>query len=70
MSDPTIMVKDDPQGDILRIRFNNSPIEESEEIQPGMIVDYDSVGNIVGFELLDASEVVQRPEYAGVVHNK
>jgi uncharacterized protein YuzE len=62
MSDSPILIKYDPQGDILRIRFNNSPIEESEEIQPGMIVDYDSVGNIVGFELLDASEVVRRSE--------
>jgi uncharacterized protein YuzE len=59
-------VKFDPQGDILWVRFNNSTIEESEGIQPGMIVDYDAVGNIVGFELLDASEVVQRPEATGM----
>jgi len=46
----------DAEADILRILFKDVPIEESDEEQPGMIVDYDSSGNIVGVEVLDASK--------------
>ena len=60
----TIKVKYDPQVNILRIRLSDSPIEESEQVEPGIIVDYDEADNIVGIELLDASELVSRPKIA------
>jgi uncharacterized protein YuzE len=56
-----INVKYDPQVDVLRIRFGTTPIEESDQVQPGVIVDYDEAGNIVGIELLDASELIKNP---------
>lgn len=56
-----VRVKYDPQVDILRLRFGDADIEESEQVEPGIIVDYDETGNIVGVELLDASHVVNRP---------
>jgi len=37
------------------IIFSNAPIEESDEEKPGVILDYDKDGNIVGLEILDAS---------------
>jgi len=46
----------DPEVDILRILFSNSPIEESDEDKPGPIIDYDKEGNVVGMEILDASK--------------
>ncbi len=49
----------DPQVDIVRILFNDAAIEESDEEKPGMILDYDAAGNIVGLEILDASQRVQ-----------
>jgi uncharacterized protein YuzE len=55
-------LKYDPQVDILDIRLSDSPIEESDEIEPGVIVDYDANGNIVGIEILDASERVKRTQ--------
>lgn len=64
-----IRVKYDTQVDILRIRLNDRPIEESEQVEPGMIVDYDEAGNIVGLEILDASEVVNRAKAAALVNN-
>ncbi len=57
-------IKYDAQVDILRIRLSDKQIEESEEIEPGIIVDYDEQGRIVGLELLDASDLVQTPKPA------
>ena len=57
----------DPEVDVLRIVLSNSPIEESDEDKPGVILDYDKEGNIVGLEILDASKRVSNPrsvEYA------
>jgi uncharacterized protein YuzE len=55
-----IKLKYDPQVDVLRIRFKNTPIEESDEVEPGVILDYDEVGNVVGIELLDVSSLVKQ----------
>ena len=46
----------DPEADVLRIHFRNAPIEESDEDKPGVIIDYDKDGNIVGMEILNASK--------------
>lgn len=57
----------DSEVDVLRILFSDAPIEESDEEKPGMILDYDAQGNIVGMEVLDASKRIQNPsamEYA------
>jgi uncharacterized protein YuzE len=51
----------DPVVDVLRILFSNSPIEESDEDKPGVIIDYDKKGNIVGMEILDASKRMDNP---------
>lgn len=51
----------DPEMDILRILFSNAAIEESDEEKPGMILDYDHAGNIIGMEILDASKRVENP---------
>mgnify|MGYP006268657323 CR=1 FL=1 len=57
----------DPEVDVLRIVFSNTPVEESDEDKPGVILDYDKDGNIVGLEVLDASKRIENPrsvEYA------
>jgi uncharacterized protein YuzE len=57
----------DPEVDVLRIVLSNAEIEESDEEKPGVILDYDKDGNIVGLEILDASRHVENPrsvEYA------
>lgn len=64
-----IKVKYDPQVDILRIRLGDRPIEDSQQVESGVIVDYDEGGNIVGLEILDASEVVNRSKEATVAKN-
>ena len=47
--------------DVLRIIFSDNPIEESEETQSGLIVDYDLIGNLVGLEILDAAKRDLKP---------
>jgi uncharacterized protein YuzE len=59
----------DSEVDVLRIILSDAPIDESDEEKPGVIIDYDKDGNIVGIEILDASERVSNPravEYAVV----
>ena len=46
----------DSKVDVLRVLFSNAPIEESDEDKPGVILDYDKDGNIVGVEILDAQK--------------
>ena len=46
----------DSKMDVLRVLFSNAPIEESDEDKPGVILDYDKDGNIVGVEILDAQK--------------
>jgi len=57
----------DPEVDVLRILLSNASIEESDEDKPGVSLDYDKDGNIVGLEILEASKRVSNPrsvEYA------
>ena len=51
----------DQASDVLRITFSESAIEESDEDKPGIIVDYDEAGNIVGLEVFDASSRIENP---------
>jgi uncharacterized protein YuzE len=53
--------------DVLNIRFSEAPVDESDEEKPGIILDYDKDGNIVGIEILNASRRMEDPrslEYA------
>ena len=52
----------DTEVDILRIVLRDSAIEESDEDKPGIILDYDAEGNVVGIEILDASRRVMNPQ--------
>jgi uncharacterized protein YuzE len=57
----------DQQVDVLRILLSGAEIEESDEDKPGVILDYDKAGNIVGLEILNASTRIDNPravEYA------
>ncbi|MGA8184442.1 MAG: DUF2283 domain-containing protein [Terriglobia bacterium] len=57
----------DPEVDVLRILLSDAAVEESDEDKPGVILDYDKDGNIVGLEILEASKRTTNPrsvEYA------
>ena len=45
-------VRMDEAADALYIRLEESPIVESEEVSPGVILDFDEAGRVVGIEML------------------
>ena len=61
MNSERVKVTYDPEVDVLRILFRDTPIEESDEDKPGVILDYDKDGNVVGLEVLNASQRVENP---------
>jgi uncharacterized protein YuzE len=54
-------VKYDKEVDVLYIHFSEGKIVESDEDKPGIILDYDEQGSIVGIEMLNASKRIPQP---------
>ena len=57
----------DSKTDTLTVIFTDTPVAESDEDKPGVILDYDKAGKIVGIEILNASKQIENPkslEYA------
>jgi uncharacterized protein YuzE len=50
----------DGQTDTLTITLRDQRIRESDEIRPGVIADFGYDGGIVRFEVLRASQVVEK----------
>ncbi|MEN9217903.1 MAG: DUF2283 domain-containing protein [Gloeomargarita sp. DG_2_bins_126] len=44
------------QDDALYLRLNESPIFESEQVRDGIVIDYDTEGQVVGIEVLYVSQ--------------
>ena len=52
-------VRYDPRTDTLSVVLkDNAPVHESDEDKLGVILDYDKEGNLISFEILDASKRV------------
>jgi len=49
-------IKYDKETDVVYIRFSSQNIAESDQDKPGIIIDYSADGQIVGIEVLNASE--------------
>lgn len=45
-------VRFDEHADALYVRLDESPVVESEEVRPGVVLDLDERGEIVGIEIL------------------
>jgi uncharacterized protein YuzE len=60
-------VKLDKDGDALYFRLRSGTIVESEEVRPGVILDFDDKDQVVGVEFLRVSERASRADLA-VMH--
>ncbi len=49
------------QADAVYLELTDTEVEESKEIQPGIIMDYDAEGRIVGIEVLYVSQRTELP---------
>jgi YD repeat-containing protein len=54
-------VRVDHAADAVYVNLTDRPVEESEEVADGIVVDYDAEGRIVGIEILDASKRTNDP---------
>ena len=51
----------DHTADAVYLNLTDRPIEDSEEVADGIVVDYDDAGRIIGIEILDASKRTDDP---------
>ncbi|MBM4080049.1 MAG: DUF2283 domain-containing protein [Planctomycetes bacterium] len=51
-------LKVDKENDALYLRLDESAIVESEEVQPGVILDFNAQKSVVGVEILNLSRRV------------
>lgn len=54
-------IKYHKETDILYIRLKDVAIDESEEDKKGVIMDYSADGQLVGIEVLNASQAMDQP---------
>jgi uncharacterized protein YuzE len=51
-------LKVDKESDALYLRLDEGAVVESEEVEPGVVLDYDAADNVVGVEILNLSKRV------------
>jgi uncharacterized protein YuzE len=59
-------IKIDKESDALYFRLDEGRIVESEEIRPGVILDYDENNRVVGVEFLRISERASMEELSSL----
>ena len=59
-------VKVDKENDALYFRLDEERIVESEEIRPGVILDYDRQDRVVGVEFLGVSARMSQTELSSI----
>ncbi len=51
----------DPDKDILQITLTETTVEQTAQIAPGLVLDYDEDGTIIGLEISKASTKIDNP---------
>lgn len=57
-----MVIKYHKESDVIYIQFSDNQVFESDENKPGVILAYDDHGNIIGIEILNASEKTSLPD--------
>jgi uncharacterized protein YuzE len=53
-------LKVDEKADALYLRLDDAKIVESEEVEPGVVLDFNAKGQVVGIEILRLSKRVPK----------
>jgi uncharacterized protein YuzE len=56
----------DRESDALYARLSAVEIVNSEEVRPGVVLDFDAEGHIVAIEILDAAKQIPPDAFAGL----
>ena len=59
-------IRVDKENDSLYLRLDESRIVESEEVQPGIILDFDTNYQVVGVEFLRISSRASKEELSSI----
>jgi uncharacterized protein YuzE len=59
-------IKVDKESNALYFRLDESKIVESEEVRPGVILDFDEKENVVGIEFLNISSRATKEELSSL----
>jgi uncharacterized protein YuzE len=59
-------IKIDKDSDALYFRLDENRIVESEEIRPGVILDYDNDNRVIGVEFLGISQRATKEELSSL----
>lgn len=59
-------IRVDKENDSLYFRLDESRIVESEEVQPGVILDYDENDQVVGVEFLNISSRASKEQLSSI----
>lgn len=51
----------DPKADAMYIYLAEGAVVESDEVRPGVVLDFDSSGRVLGIEMLDVSQRTANP---------
>jgi uncharacterized protein YuzE len=56
-----LKIEYDQQADAMYIRLRAGDVAESEEVRPGVVLDFDAQGQVLGIEMLDVSKRTDNP---------
>jgi uncharacterized protein YuzE len=59
----------DERTDSLYVRLKETSYYESDEVKEGVLLDYDDKGNLIGIEILDASDYLSGDELASLTYS-
>ena len=51
----------DPKADAMYIRLKAGTVADSDEVRPGVVLDFDAEGRVLGIEMLDVSLRTDNP---------
>jgi len=61
-----VKVSFDEQSDALYLRLDQGPVAESEEVHPGVVLDYDENDQVIGVEILGLATHIDRAQLRSI----